>query len=171
MKSSDDKLLSILSCAELNMSYKYSVYITYLLQSSGWGMNYAYAITGQGFVCRGMLEYLDEVISYGYVTEDDGVLNLTEAGKGVLNSFILNNADIEQLNYILGMYSTTTLEEIRFICLTSLMVTDIYNKEGVSGLMSKKDIVKNNLMRLCTCYSEDNFNESLKIINYLGGIK
>ena len=80
MKSKDDKLLHVLSCCELKMGLKSIIGVSYLMQISGWDLNYIYSITSNGLKCRLLGSYVNDFTAEGYIKDKCGYFYLTDDG-------------------------------------------------------------------------------------------
>lgn len=169
MKSKDDKLLCVLSCCDLNMSLKAITSVAYLMQISGWDLNYVYSITSSGLKCRLLSSYINDYTAEGYIEEKKGNFILTRDGGEYLESFVLQYDDSRNLEFILGLKEILSDEELSFICMLDIMIKDIEEKYGVDGLLRYQSTLVNNLKQLTTCYSEENFDNAVKLLRTIKG--
>lgn len=164
MRSKDDKLLCVLSCCDLNMNLKSITSFAYLMQISGWGLNYVYSITARGIKCRLLSSYINDYMAEGYIYEKIGNFALTKDGSDYLEGFVLQHDDSERLEYLLSVAKALSDDELGFICLLDIMVKEIEEKYGAEGLLKHKDTLVNNLKQLTNCYSDDNFDNAVKLL-------
>lgn len=164
LRSKDDKLLCILACCDLNMGLKSITSIAYLMQMSGWDLNYVYSITSSGLKCRLLSSYINDYMAEGYIKEKSGNFVLTKDGGEYLEGFVLQYNDSENLEFLLNLTKVLSDEELGFICMLDIMIKEIEDKYGADGLLRYHDTLINNLKRLTSCYSDENFDNAVKLL-------
>ena len=151
LRSKDDKLLCVLSCCDLNVGLKSITAVAYLMQISGWDLNYVYSITSGGVKCRLLSSYINDYMAEGYIKEGNGNFVLTKDGEDYLENFVLQYDDSENLEFILNLTKVLSDDELDFICMLDIMIKEIEDKYGASGLIQYRDTLVNNLKRLTSC--------------------
>ena len=62
--------------------------------------------------------------------------------------------------------------ELYLIVITDLLISDVRSKLGVNGLITQKEQIKSSVASLCKDYSEENFDDALKLLRLIrdGGL-
>lgn len=166
-KSKNDRLFCILTCCRLNVSFKLLSCLMYLLQLSGWNLNYEFSMGTGNVKCRVLSSNINDAIANGLIEENSqGKLALTRDGITCLSSFVLTAEDFDNIEYIVDdLVNTLTLDELNFVCITDMLLNEITTKYGSDGLVKYKETVSSTLQTLSNCYSVKNFDSAIKLIN------
>lgn len=169
MWTSDDMLFCVLhNCSNSLLTSKLN-YCFYLYQILGFNYNLRYKLTASGLDCREVNDYIDLLLSMDMISIDSGVVRITEHGKNYYESVPLFVSEWNRVDTIKSILERLSVEEIHFIVLTDILISDVRNKGGVEALVKEKDSIKKSLASLSSEYSEDNFNTSVNIIRFIKG--
>lgn len=162
----NDSMFCLLSNCEKSISYKRLVYNMYIYQIAGFDFNFKYVISNKGIKSKSLFAYADELLCMGYIeTADNGNFCITSVGNEALYSFVASQDELDFAQYIENLLNSLTLEDLHFIVLTDIVITETNEKYGVEGLNSMRDKIEDTIRSLSTEFSEENFNNSIYLLN------
>lgn len=164
MYTVDDALFAMLhSCSEQLSSNRLVSYM-YMYQLAGLDYQFRYQIASSGIKARSINSFLNAVINEDKLEVIDGIVRLTTLGELYYTSVPLTYAEWEKINDIKSCLDSLSDEELYFVVLTDIVVSDTLKTYGVEGLMSQRTRITTTLSNLSREYSDENFDSALKII-------
>lgn len=162
----NDSMFCLLSNCENGISYKRLVYCMYIYQIAGFNFNFKYVISSKGIKSKSLLAYAEELLCKGYIeTNNSGNFCITSVGNDALYSFIASQDELDFAQYIENLLNSLTIEDLHFIVLTDIVITETKEKYGVEGLNSMRNNIEETIKSLSSEFSEENFNNSIYLLN------
>lgn len=169
MWTSDDMLFCMLHNCESGLKMNKLNCCYYLYELAGFNFNLRYKLTAQGVECREVNEFLDLALSMNMVEVRDGVAYNTESGEDYYTEVVLFADKWEKIDSIRDLIIHLTSDEVYFIVLTDMVISDVKRKQGVDALLYSRCNIVRTLSSLSTEYSDENFESAIKIIRYIKG--
>lgn len=165
MKTSDDRLFSLISCCEYEIESRRYVPYMYIYQMAGFEMGYSFRITSSGLKSRDCEGYLNEAMANGILSTSKKKLRLNLDSDSALMQYPLDFNEIELLEYIDSTINNLEYDDLLFLCITDIVMQDMISKVSYEGLADKRDEVEGILASLSTAFSKENFNNALSVIS------
>lgn len=167
MISRDDRLFCVLNSIDDKIKSNRLVFYLYIYQVSGLDINFKYKLGTLSLKSERFSEYLNYLVSEGYIKIHRGTISLTDYGNEVLSEFVFSLDELEYLEFFKEKLSNLTDEELYFLVVLDTLISEIKEKDGVQGLIRQKEQVKTTLKQLTSIYSDKNFNNALAMLNKL----
>lgn len=148
------RLFSLMCVCEDGMEYQKIRYLMYLLQFTGVDLKYKFRFGYLGFTCEQLSAFIDDSINKGYLYEKDDKLFC----KKDLSDEVVSADCLDLLNYIKEIGESLSLSSLNYVATVGMVVSDdkTYKREKV---LNSINLLTNDE------YTEDDFNEAMKIIN------
>ena len=172
MISRDDKLFCVLNSIDKEIKSNRLVCYLYIYQVSGLDINFKYK-TGMSTLKSDKFDvYLNYLVSEGCIKINRSIVSITSYGEEVLGNFIFSVDEIEYLDTIKKKLNNLNDDELFFLVLLDIIISEIKAQAGVQGLIKQRDKIKTTLKQLTNIYSEENFNGAISMLNnFKEGIK
>lgn len=167
----NDMLFCLLnSCESSTCSISKLTSSMYLYQIAGFDFKLRYKIIYNGISSRDLNSYISEVIAQGYIYESNDGIALTDLGKSTLNDFVGTASEFELVDLVQKVCNLCSSDDLNSICITNIMIQEVEEKYGVSGLIEQKQKIIDTLTRLLNDFSLEDFNYSVGLIHKLKGV-
>lgn len=164
MRTKDDRCFcNLLACAN-NIGVRKMPYMAYLMQISGFELNYRYSIRLDSIKSHGLINSLGDLVASGFVTRG---YQLTETGEANFNGFYITNVEDKLCNHIVSLVEKLNVSQLYMICTTDIMMQETLRTGGYRALKADKEDIKKTVKDLCPQYTEDSFNNAVKIVREL----
>lgn len=165
MKTWDDRKFCTLVCSDRGVSASRMTCYMYVLGLIGYKLDFRYKITSNGFVSSDLASYLNDLIGEGYLESNSGVLSFTDDLSEEMMKFPLWYYDLDMLTYTLDILRDLTSDELLLLCLTDVIVSDVMKKSNPSELKNQRATIECTLRKLCSAYSDENFDTCIRLIS------
>lgn len=169
MWTGDDMLFCMLHNCDTGLKTSKLNCCFYLYQLLGFNFDLRYKLTASGIECREVNDFLDLAISMNMVEIRDGVVYSTSSGSDYYSAIGLFADEWEKVDNLRSLILGLTADEVYFIVLTDIVISDVVRKQGVEALVQNRSNIVRSLSALSTEYSDDNFNSAIKVIRYIKG--
>lgn len=165
MITRDDRVFCGLIASSYGLTSKKMPYAMYILQAVGFELNYRYSVRFDSLRSHGLISVIGDLTSWGYIEQDYSV---TDSGYEKLETFFVTAEEADVISAIMELCENCSKEELYLICTTDLMIQEAI-KGGSETLIREKEHIKSTIKNLCGNYSEEDFNESIRIMHILRG--
>lgn len=169
MISRDDRLFCMLNCIDEGIKTSRLVCYMYVYQICGLSLNYRYKAGISNLKSERFNTFLNESVNEGYINVKKCNITITESGREMLTSFVFSLDELEYLENIKESLDRLTDEELYFIVLTDILISEVKHQSGVSGLVKNKEKIKHTLSQLTSNYTEERFDSSIGFLKVLKG--
>ena len=163
----DDKLFCILTSCEESIKSSRLVCYMYLFQSAGYDFNFRYNLSATGLKSKGLSNYIDLLVNEGKIETKRGTINPTSTGLELLDSFVLSLDEVEFHDYILDVMKDVSFDDLYFIVVTDMVISETKKQKGVEGLISDRAVIEETVSHLSGVYSKENFDAAVKFLNII----
>ena len=169
MITSNDKLFCILASCEKHIAVNNLSSYMYLFQLAGYDFNFKFKIQSSGLRSSFLNNYLDTLDNEGYIVIDDSCIKLTQYGKSTLDDFILSLDELERFEKILNTLNNFDKDELYFLVIVDMVISEVRKKSGVEGLASEKNRITSLVKSLTKDYTDEDFDASIKFLRMIKG--
>lgn len=164
--SKDDRVFAILMLCDISgCDIRRLTQGVYLMSLLGLDCNFRWSIKQTG-VCSPSLEaYLEDI---DYITASGGKILLKESGLEYINGFLLTDEEWCRVLRVVDIAETLSVEDLEFVVLVDMLITEVCTKYGVDNLSEKKGMIIKSLDTLTSVYSEENLNDAIKLLKEIG---
>lgn len=162
MKTKNDRTFCILVASIEGIHKKKMPYLMYMLQHCGYELNYSYSIKCRTLKSHGLLSSIGDQVSEGYISQD---CSLTSKGEEEITKYFITDEENTKLNMVLVYVRNLDIEDLFYICVTDILITELIKKGGSNALINEKSSILSTLSSLCPNFGEDDFNDAVCIIN------
>lgn len=164
MMTSNDKLYIILHSCDGGVEASRLPYYVYIYQLLKVDFNFKFKVTSNGFTSPALDSYINELISGGYLEIIDGGFKQSERGEELYLQMPITNYDFSFVDYIASVLNLLGEQELYFLCVTHMVVDDVFKKYSYEELASKKAYVENLVSSLTGNFTEKEFNSAVSLI-------
>lgn len=166
----DDAKLCVLSACDGSLESKKLVYYMYMYQLSGFKFNFKYSIGAHGLVCRGLNDYLCEVVGAGELVVRGTCVCLTSLGEEKFDDVVRTLQEWEVLDNVKVFLDNLSCGELYLLCLVDMFVYDVMGRYGAEGLMKQEAQIKHSIGSLMGYFSDEDFNTAVGVVNKLRSV-
>lgn len=167
-RSKDDRVFSVIMlCSMMDCDIKRLTYGVYLLSLLGMDCYFRLKINYKGVNSPSFESFLEDL---EYIDIEGEHITLNEIGVEYFESFMLTDFDWEQIDYVGRVVKEMSIEDLEFVVLVDMLVSEVCEKYGVANLAEKKGMIIKSLDSLTSVYSDENLDASLKLLREIGRV-
>lgn len=166
MVTCDDRAFCLSISCENGLQTNRVVGYMYLWEKLGYDVAFRYKLQSCGFCSNDCSAYLNEVVSSSDFKITDGVLH-TADNNDWFEEVPMSYRLIEITNKFKIMLDNLTNDELELVCLSDFLISTVVKEKSTEALIAEREVIETTLMRYCKAYSKENFDESLKFLNFI----